>query len=212
MSLGKTIKAIRKHHRLNQVEFAERLNTRQGTISDYERDKSSPGYFPLTRLLLLARNDEQKRPLLEAIGDLLGLKKPPTEEDVDHAHDMLSEYIEEITGRPVLPLDDQIKLRFFRAVNTIVDNGVSEDLCRLLEVWVRSSTDPSTQRVFADALAYVQVSIVRSSEDDRERHFADDAIALLKAGDPVVDEVRRAAAVLRKKKKTEKKVAPRRSA
>ena len=42
MKIGEKLKELRKERGLKQTEIAEKLNVKQGTYSDYERNKHEP--------------------------------------------------------------------------------------------------------------------------------------------------------------------------
>lgn len=50
-NLGKNIKYFRKINKINQKEFAEKMNTTQQRISEWECDKVEPSLYNIVKLL-----------------------------------------------------------------------------------------------------------------------------------------------------------------
>lgn len=50
-NLGKNIKYFRKINRINQKEFAKKMNTTQQRVSEWECDKVEPSLYNVVKLL-----------------------------------------------------------------------------------------------------------------------------------------------------------------
>ncbi|MCP1311399.1 helix-turn-helix domain-containing protein [Paenibacillus tyrfis] len=49
-AIGEKIKAIRKEHKLNQIDFAETIGISQGRLSEIEQGKTKPSAETLSEL------------------------------------------------------------------------------------------------------------------------------------------------------------------
>ena len=50
-TFGENLKAARKNNKINQKEFAERLQTTQQRVSEWECDKVEPSLFSILKIL-----------------------------------------------------------------------------------------------------------------------------------------------------------------
>ena len=50
-TFGENLKAARKNNKINQKEFAERLQTTQQRVSEWECDKVEPSLFNILKIL-----------------------------------------------------------------------------------------------------------------------------------------------------------------
>lgn len=51
VTLGDNLKALRKLHHINQKEFAEKMNTTQQRVSEWECNKVEPSLFNIMKIL-----------------------------------------------------------------------------------------------------------------------------------------------------------------
>jgi transcriptional regulator with XRE-family HTH domain len=49
-SIGNKVKGIRKRHKMNQIEFSEKIGKSQGRLSEIEQDKTEPSADTLIQL------------------------------------------------------------------------------------------------------------------------------------------------------------------
>jgi transcriptional regulator with XRE-family HTH domain len=69
LSIDEAIKAVRVRLGLGMVEFGRLIGSHQGTVSRYESGQSeNKTRSTLILLFLLAQNDDEKKPILEALG------------------------------------------------------------------------------------------------------------------------------------------------
>jgi transcriptional regulator with XRE-family HTH domain len=78
-NLGSAIKAIRKSFGMTQVEFAERLRTKQGVLTYWEAGKKRPGAEKILEIASITTDAELKAQLLDASG-LTDLVTKPAEQ------------------------------------------------------------------------------------------------------------------------------------
>lgn len=75
-NIGLTVKSIRKSVGLNQTDFAARLGTTQGVLTNWEVGRKIPGAEYTLKIAALATDESLKRQLLEASGLAEFVAKP----------------------------------------------------------------------------------------------------------------------------------------
>ena len=213
--IGEAIRIIRKRRHLSQVELARDLHTKQGTISNYETGRMKPGYFPLLQLLNHAESPDEKQPILEGLGELLGLEKTPGEDDVQEAVEAMDDALERVTGLAMYTPEQKLWRRFLRAVKKVMEHyDVNDDFCRFIELWGQKHGEAEARKAFSEARGYLEIvtgsrrSASFSTSSPGERRFLEDMLLLYREGDPLVADARRTASVIRKQKAAKPKEKP----
>lgn len=211
--LPATITAIRKRLGATKVVFAEMIGVTQPSVTRYESGKTLPGYITLTLLLDLA-SGAQRLPILEALRDVLGMEKTPTEKQVHQALEAIRKATQEAyADDAVLSPSIELRSRFLHTATHLLDEGdPDETLVRFVEMWDKYHHDPRISSLLADAVGYIEISAFSlttqqrptgltpdvHTTDPEELEILEDMLAVYLSGDPIVADIRRAAAVLRK--------------
>jgi transcriptional regulator with XRE-family HTH domain len=125
LSIDEAIKAVRIRLGLGMVEFGRLIGSHQGTVSRYESGQvDNKTRSTLILLLLLARNDDEKRPILEALGVIDEAEFQANYQDVEKK---LREYAgQEAKSRKILEKDGG-RRDFMVEALAIAESGMSLD-------------------------------------------------------------------------------------
>ena len=204
LSLAEAIRTIRKRQSPDTtVEFAGMLGVSQSNISRWETGDTVPSAERLLVLYRLAETKEEKRVIVSAIRRTLG-ESGPSEEDL---RQVIGE-VQRLIDQP--PTDEGPATR-------------EELLVGFVNLWSKYSAEPELLECFGEGLAYIdtrislqtgqdlppglklpaqQAETIFNDADPGELKVLEDMLAVYRAGDPIVADIRRAAAVLRKSKKS----------
>ncbi len=166
MTLGQTIRHIRKRMTLNQKDFATRLGVASNTISQYETDTVVPSSSVILQMLRLA-DGEERNPLLKV---LAGLETEPLADDKGALFDHIREVQRQMDGmadklRLRTPEDEAevLRLRFAEAASQVLKSGVlSRPVVGLLNLWLQYQRHPGAEMIFGRAEAFIEVEIKTS--------------------------------------------------
>ena len=163
-SLPVVIAAIRLRTAGTQTEFARKLKVTQPTITRYESGELTPGHYPLLVLFSLAQGHE-KRVIAEALQEVLGLAKPPTEEVIrdglDIAEKAFSELVKMAARTPLSTRAHRFvteALQVATVALTAPEEYPSEAVIEILSLWREHRDDPETMQLFQHFLGYLEVT------------------------------------------------------
>lgn len=158
MSLAETIHSIRKRLKLTQSEFGKRIGVRANTVSQYENGLILPGRSALLLLLPLAEDDERE-PILEALGEVpseMQLWEADIRRRADDARKELSEFFAKMDG------GQRARERFFDLAIRIVKNSRSPTpLIRALELWDQHAGSSAAREVYEEAIMALATDLDR---------------------------------------------------
>jgi len=145
-ALARSIRQIRARLGLTLMKFGKLVGVTHTQISRYESGSDTPGYRPLSRLLMLAEGAE-KNPFLKH------LEIPPLLETAE-------KYGLIVPGRKGV-LESRPNLASFAlAASQICERGKELDasLAEILRLWLAADdSDPAARQRFADAATYLRV-------------------------------------------------------
>lgn len=158
MPLAETIHSIRKRLKLTQSEFGKRIGVRANTVSQYENGLILPGRSALLLLLPLAEDDERE-PILEALGEVpseMQLWEADIRRRADDARKELSEFFAKMDG------GQRARERFFDLAIRIVKNSRSPTpLIRALELWDQHAGSSAAREVYEEAIMALATDLDR---------------------------------------------------
>ena len=193
--LGREIRSIRKHRGETMVEFAEILGVTHASVSRYESGKGLPGYKVMLTLFDLARRIGPAR--VEGFRDAL---------EISTDEKPVIDLFEALSRTPYSPKIRRAKVRE-------IPSGV---LLKFFDLAIRCSKHSQGIEFLEGALSYLEAKMAgpegppdkpanQDTLDLDESLFLQNMRDLYRAADPLVEEARRAAAVLRKRSKAASK-------
>ena len=213
--LGQAIRSIRKYRGETMTEFAKTLEINHSSVSRYESGKGVPGYKVMLALFDLAQRIGPAS--VKSFRDALEVPTTPDEKTVQDALEVLSRtpYSGKIRRTEAREISGEVLLlRFFDLAIKCSKHpaGIEllEDAVDRLEL---SIAGPSTIRERQRPEARLNVPSALQDADANELKVLEDMLAVYRAGDPIVADIRRAAFVLRKHERSapKPKVAARRN-
>lgn len=164
VSLGATIREMRRRLGKTMAEFGQMLGVTHASISGYESDKVIPSERVLLQLLPLAETSLEKGRLTRALGANIG--QVIDEQTLIEGCDRLVEYME-VLKKTGFPDEDEITPRNAREgmlrefAQILADQKVSRDplLTRMLRFWRQYGNVADARGVFADAATYMEVQL-----------------------------------------------------
>ncbi len=145
-------------------QFGARLGCRHSTISMYEADKLRPSRSMLILLFQLADTDEEKAPILEALGVDEDMRAGWSREDLADAlkdFEIYQDAKRAEKDRPrKLPWRGAL-VEFAEAATLIVKEigEVDRSLVDILRLWIRHHGDPELHEEFRHAAGYLEVEL-----------------------------------------------------
>lgn len=171
MTLGQSIKSIRKHLGETLVQFAARLGTDNSVVSRYENDRVVPSRSMLLLIAPYAETPAEKSALAKALGSNTELDKQ-SHEFLSSADDLLAQ----------LKVDNLTRDRFRSIVERLISSGdIDRSVVKFLELFARNTGEASRKYIedwvwsldhrLADLSAKVDLPKAELSADPHEEEF-----------------------------------------
>lgn len=159
--LASVIRTIRKRLGLTQAAFADLIEARQNTISQYETGRIVPSRSVLRLLLGLAVRDE-RLPVLAALGVSAEDVGDLPDDVVQHAIDQFDRYISTGGTGAVSGHGGPELFEFARAAMRILSTShadFSPAITDILNKWIEFGSEPRTHELFENAALYLDVEL-----------------------------------------------------
>lgn len=160
MTLPESIKSIRKRLGLTMVQLAAHLGVDQSVVSRYEHGKTQPGHFVLMRLLRMADGDEEREPILEALGIPLAAFRVLGYEGVMQEIQRFDRFF--VPRRRSRSTRAEL-LRLAKLVASDRANEVPSALVEILRLWTESLDKKVAEQVLENAATYIAIRLKESN-------------------------------------------------